>query len=182
MAQLIQGCIQWLCWCCWINTWVHIYIHWDWKCQKRSAHIDQFPYRHQKGYLGVTYQNCDTFIRLAGKPPKVTCDSTFLWKCFETCFNLIWICWTKKKEFPFFWARERPQNCNVINWVINYGSGNAQLQLITLFMLLGWTLWHICIYIAVMKIKKDTHLLTYIFLGTKRAIWLSYVSNMIHWC
>ena len=31
------------------------------KMSKRS-YIDQFPYRHQKGYLGVTYQNCDTFI------------------------------------------------------------------------------------------------------------------------
>ena len=41
----------------------------------------------------------------------------------------------KQKSFYFF-ARERPQNCNVINWVINYGSSNAQLQLITLFMLL----------------------------------------------
>ena len=41
-----------------------------------------------------------------------------------------------QKEFPFFGARERPQNCNVINWVINYGSSNVQLQLITIFMLL----------------------------------------------
>ena len=47
------------------------------KMSKRSAHIDQFPYRHQKGYLGVTYQNCDMFIRLVGKPPTVTCDSFF---------------------------------------------------------------------------------------------------------
>ena len=42
----------------------------------------------------------------------------------------------KRKEFPFFLARERSQNCNVINWVINYGSSDAQLQLITLIMLL----------------------------------------------
>ena len=48
------------------------------KMSKSSAYIDQFPCRHQKGYLGVTYQNCDTFIRLVGKPPKVTCDSIFL--------------------------------------------------------------------------------------------------------
>ena len=49
---------------------------------KRSAHIDQFQYRHQKGYLGVTYQNSNTFIRLVGKPPKVTCDSIFFAKVF----------------------------------------------------------------------------------------------------
>ena len=47
------------------------------KMSKRSAHIDQFLHRHQKGYLGVTYQNCDTFIRLVGKPPKVTFDNIF---------------------------------------------------------------------------------------------------------
>ena len=51
------------------------------KMSKRSsAHIDQFPYRHQKGYLGVAYQNYDTFIRLVGKPLKVTCDSIFFVK------------------------------------------------------------------------------------------------------
>ena len=57
------------------------------KVSKRSAHIDQFPYRNQKGYLGVTYQNCDTFIRLVGKPPNVTCDSIFcksILKCVPT--------------------------------------------------------------------------------------------------
>ena len=52
------------------------------KMLKRSAHIDQFLYRHQKGYLGVTYQNCDTFIRLVGKPSKVTCDRIFFVKVF----------------------------------------------------------------------------------------------------
>ena len=52
------------------------------KMSKRSAHIDQFLYIHKKGYLGVTYQNCDTFIRLVGKPPKVTCDNIFLVKVF----------------------------------------------------------------------------------------------------
>ena len=53
------------------------------KMSKRSAHIDQFPYSHQKGYLGATYQNYDTFIRLVGKPPKVIfCDSIFFVKVF----------------------------------------------------------------------------------------------------
>ena len=52
------------------------------KVSKSSAHIDQFPYWHQKGYLGVTYQNGDMFIRLVGKPPKVTCDSMFFVKVF----------------------------------------------------------------------------------------------------
>ena len=33
---------------------------------KGPAHIDQIPYKHKKGYLGVTYQNCDMFIRLVG--------------------------------------------------------------------------------------------------------------------
>ena len=55
------------------------------KMSKRSAHIDQLPYRHQKGYLGVTYQNCDTFIRLVGKTPKVTCDSICFCKIVLKC-------------------------------------------------------------------------------------------------
>ena len=53
---------------------------------KRSAYIDQFPYKHQKGYLGVTYQNCDTFIRLVWNPPKVTFDSIFFVKLFWIVF------------------------------------------------------------------------------------------------
>ena len=55
------------------------------KMSKRSAHIDQFPYRHQKVYLSVTYQNCDTFIRLVGKPPKVIGDSIFFCKSVLKC-------------------------------------------------------------------------------------------------
>ena len=54
----------------------------------------------------------------------------------------------QKQEFLFFLHGERPQNCNVINWVIDYGFSYAQLQLITLFMLLDghfdayvYTLW-----------------------------------------
>ena len=138
MTRLIHGCVQWLCWCCWINTWVHISIYIEIKNVKKFCTYWKMSMQAPiKGYLGVTYQNCDTFIRLVGKPPKVTCDSIFcLSKCFEMCSNLIWICWTKKKRVSIFWERERSQNCNVINRVINYSSSNAQLQLITLIMLL----------------------------------------------
>ena len=53
--------------------------------KRSSAHIDQFPYRHQKGYLGVTYQNYDTFIRLVGEQLKVTCDSIRFCKSVLKC-------------------------------------------------------------------------------------------------
>ena len=52
---------------------------------KRPVHIDQCPYRHKKGYLSVIYYNCDMFVRLVGKPPKVTCDSIFVCKSVLKC-------------------------------------------------------------------------------------------------
>ena len=39
-------------------------------------------------------------------------------------------------EFSYFLEWERPQNCILINWVINYHSGSAKFQLMTYFMLL----------------------------------------------
>ena len=55
------------------------------KMSKKTVHTDQYPYRHKKGYLGVIYHNCDMFIRLVGKPPKITCGNIFVCKSVLKC-------------------------------------------------------------------------------------------------
>ena len=64
------------------------------KCQK-GLHI--WLTNFQQGYSGVTYQNCDMFIRLVGKPPKVTYDSLFFSKSVLKCV-LTWFGYAELKK------------------------------------------------------------------------------------
>ena len=102
----------------------------------------------------------------------------FCWnKCCEMCSNLIWTCWIQKISSQIFWALERSENCDLINWVINNGSINTRLHPMALLMLLDK---HLGAYVYTLRLKmseRSAYIDQFPY-RHQRAIWVSHIRTV----